>query len=741
MTGTWRPLKLGAGGYVTGIDMVGTTKVIRTDVGGAYVLNTGTGKWEQLCTSTRLSGAPTEPSSSAATGFDGVYEIKIAPSNSAIIYMVFQGKVWKSTDTGATFTATGFTQSNNLGANNGGIFVGDAFADRYNASKLAIDPIDPNVVYLGTKSAGVYKTVNGGTSWTQIVTGSIPFSSGTDFGHRVLVDASGSSVGTAPGHATDPTREGTVYASSRGNGVYRSTDGGVTWSLLASSPTDVINMKITHTGVLYTAGSDGHIRKYNGSWSDKSPPSDTGRWRNVITHPSDANSIIAVRDGGEIRVSSDAGDNYSAITTYPATRTATDIPWLQWTNEDYMSDADMIWDPNVAGRLWFAMGIGVWYADSISTSTTTISWTSVSADIEELVVNQIHKPSGGSIFAATWDRTLFKTSTPNTYPSTHLLDNSFGWGWSIDSAPADSNFLVVNSDKGSSPVDSTAKSTDGGANWTPIPALGISLGKSAGNYYGGHIAVSTSSNFVFAPVSASLATGAWYTINGGTSWTACTLPGSPGTTGWGNGANCKRRCVEADKVTANKFYLYNSATGFYRTTDGGATWTRVISNITFDGALTGGGATSFHAKLRAVPGKAGELFFTAGGDGQDANFIRSTDSGSTWAAVSTVTDVFAFGFGAAAPSGSYPAIYIAGKVSGNWGIWQSDDNCVSWDNIGTFPNGNFDFVTSMEGDPDTYGTVYMGFNGTGAAYYSLDATNTGTVTTRKVHRVKIRKTN
>ncbi len=81
-------MKLGAGGYVTGIDMVGTTKVIRTDVGGAYVLNTGTNKWEQLCTTSRLGFTPTAPTGVAATGFDGVYEIRIAPSNSAIIYMV-----------------------------------------------------------------------------------------------------------------------------------------------------------------------------------------------------------------------------------------------------------------------------------------------------------------------------------------------------------------------------------------------------------------------------------------------------------------------------------------------------------------------------------------------------------------------------------------------------------------------------------------------------------------------------
>jgi photosystem II stability/assembly factor-like uncharacterized protein len=704
----WYPLKLGAGGFVINMDIAsdGSLYAIGTDVFGGYVSNSPTtDKWQQLCTSARMSGFTAPASAINGAYIDGLYDIRIAPSNSSILYMVFAGWVWRSNNRGATWEKTAFTQSTNLAANSGG--TGGAFGDRYNGRKLAIDPVNPDVVYFGTKSAGVYYTRNGGASWTQIATGTIPHATG-NYSHKVVVD---------PSSSTTSGRKSVVYATSDGNGLYKSTDGGDSWSLMNGSgyPTAIVNVKVASDGTVFCSTTGGAIKKLSGStWTDISPNTQSGRWRNMVIHPSDPNFVIAIRDGGEIRVSSNGGTSYSAMPT--KTRTATDIPWLAWTDEDYMSDADMVWDPVNTTRLWFAMGIGVFYADNITTSTTNVAWQSASADVEELVVNQIHKPAGqNKIYAACWDRPLFQTNAPDTYPSTHGPTFNFGWGWSIDSAIDDPNFMVLLANKNSNPVENTSKSTDGGATWTAMPNFGPAWGYSNGNFYGGHIAVSTSSNFIWCPNSGAHGSGAYYTTDGGTTWTECSLPDSPGSTGWGQGSFCKRRCVDSDKVTANKFYLYNSVKGLYRTTDGGANWTQVISNPNL-GALASA-ATSYHAKLRAVPGQAGHLFFTSGADGQTPAFVRSTDSGSTWSAVSNVTDVFAFGFGKIASGQSYPAVFIAGKVSGVWGMWRSDDNCSTWVNLGTFPRNHFDFVSSVEGDMDIYGRCYVGFSGSGAMYY------------------------
>jgi len=59
-----------------------------------------------------------------------------------------------------------------------------------------------------------------------------------------------------------------------------------------------------------------------------------------------------------------------------------------------MTTADILFDPLVPNRLWFAEGLGVWYADGVNTGTQLI-WHSRSVGIEELVSNTAVHPPGG----------------------------------------------------------------------------------------------------------------------------------------------------------------------------------------------------------------------------------------------------------------------------------------------------------------------------------------------------------
>ena len=102
----WQTLKVGAGGWVTGIDIApDDTMVIRTDTYGAYIWN-GT-QWQQLVTSTSMPAAFVTPNHDS---HQGVYEIQVAPSNSNILYMMYEGYVFQSTNKGTTWTQTSFAQ-------------------------------------------------------------------------------------------------------------------------------------------------------------------------------------------------------------------------------------------------------------------------------------------------------------------------------------------------------------------------------------------------------------------------------------------------------------------------------------------------------------------------------------------------------------------------------------------------------------------------------------------------------
>src|SRR5262249_25531217 len=136
-----------------------------------------------------------------------------------------------------------------------------------------------------------------------------------------------------------------------------------------------------------------------------------------------------------------------------------------------------------------------------------------------------------------------------------------------------------------------------------------------------------------------------------------------------------------------------------------------------------------NSTIMSVPGHAGHLFYTSGWIGgvtptsprTDEGFYRSTDGGTTWTAVPNVVSVSTFAFGAIASGQSYPGIYIVGFVNGVYGIWRSDDNSATWNNIGTYPTGGLNLMTSIAADPNIVNQVYIGFGTAGGGYAYLPA--------------------
>lgn len=100
-------------------------------------------------------------------------------------------------------------------------------------SDIAVDPSDGNIVYLAAPysvnfPSGVYKSVNGGTSWSAVGLQGIQ----------------------TEAVSIDPTNPAIVYAGTLGAGVYRSLDGGSTWSAFNNglSNTNVNGLEIDPTG-------------------------------------------------------------------------------------------------------------------------------------------------------------------------------------------------------------------------------------------------------------------------------------------------------------------------------------------------------------------------------------------------------------------------------------------------------------------------------------------------------------
>ncbi|HEY7237499.1 MAG TPA: hypothetical protein VH539_25315 [Gemmatimonadaceae bacterium] len=89
---------------------------------------------------------------------------------------------------------------------------------------------DPRIIYVGTASGGVFKSVNNGTTWAPVFDGS----SALSIGDIAIAPSDPNVVWVGTGEANNR------QSSTWGDGVYRSTDAGATWRFMGLRETQSI---------------------------------------------------------------------------------------------------------------------------------------------------------------------------------------------------------------------------------------------------------------------------------------------------------------------------------------------------------------------------------------------------------------------------------------------------------------------------------------------------------------------
>jgi photosystem II stability/assembly factor-like uncharacterized protein len=92
--------------------------------------------------------------------------------------------------------------------------------------------------------------------------------------------------------------------------------------------------------------------------------------------------------------------------------------------------------------------------------------------------------------------------------------------------------------------------------------------------------------------------------------------------------------------------------------------------------------------------------------------FHSADEKTALANVKNVDAAWLVALGAPAPGGSYPAVFLYGKVKGKAGIWRSDDAGQVWLRVNDDLH-QFGALRAMAADPLEFGTVYIGPHGRG----------------------------
>jgi photosystem II stability/assembly factor-like uncharacterized protein len=228
-------------------------------------------------------------------------DIAVAPSDSKILYVgtgeannsrsTYWGDgVYKSVDAGRTWTNVGLPESHHIG-------------------RVVVHPANPDIVYVAAlghlysenPERGLYKTVDGGQTWSRVLS----------------VDVRGKAVGVVD-VVMDPMNPDVLYAAAYdkvrrawtfnlggpGSGIYKTTDGGATWTKLGNG---------LPGGMLGRIGLAVYPKNPNIVYAtvenaNKPGMSDPDRERELLEGKASAGMV-----GGEVYRSDDAGASWRKV--------------------------------------------------------------------------------------------------------------------------------------------------------------------------------------------------------------------------------------------------------------------------------------------------------------------------------------------------------------------------------------------------------------------------------------------
>ncbi|MEV0538018.1 RICIN domain-containing protein [Kitasatospora sp. NPDC050463] len=548
--------------------------------------------------------------------------------------------------------------------------------------RLVIDPSNHDTLLLGSRKNGLWRSTDRGVTWSQV--SSFPVKDGASSGGGISFVTYG------------PAGSRTVYVGvgDKSTSLYRSTDGGNSWQAVSGQPTGQLpqhgvisgdgSLYLTYTNALGPNGvTAGSVWKYTPS---------SGAWKNVS--PSQ----------GSYGFSGLAVDPQ-----HPATVMVTTLDRWYPSDEIYRTtDGGTTWKPqsektvrDASGAPYLGTGIGHWM--------TALA-------IDPFDAGHVLYGTGNGIWRSKDAAATDGGGTSHWIAGARGLEETALLG--AIAPPGDGALITSMGDQGGFRYDDLTKVPAGRlpnpmmSNSTDIdfaqsnPSMMVRVGRGGeqdgaystdggrnwtgfkaepvGSADSGHVALAADGSTI---VWTEAGQAPYRSTDKGASWSKVN--------GLGTDA-----VVVADRSSANTFYSLSGG-ALLASTDGGATFTARATNLP-------------SGRLAAVPGVAGDLWISGG----DKGLLHSTDGGRTFTTLTTVKSASALGFGKAAPGASYQALYLIGTVKDVTGVFRSTDKGATWLRVNDDAHqwGNFAGLGVITGDPDTFGRVYIGTNGRGLQY-------------------------
>lgn len=572
---------------------------------------------------------------SSLSGAGRLNFVRIHPTQPNTIFVGSpSGGLWKSTDGGSNWTTNT-----------------DLIAQVIGCTDIAIDPVNTNIMYLATGdgdagdnySVGLLKSTDGGTTWNKTGLTNTP----GQFKQlsKVLIN---------------PTTTSTILVATS-TGVYRSTDAGATFTLTQTGNFKDMEFKPGDPNTVYVCGIEFFKSTTGGAtWTKISAglPASTAICRMAIAvSAADANYIYmttglpAPTYGNEgFYKSTNGGTSFTKLGTTP------NIGNQQWYDLCIAASPTNAQEVLLGGQTQF-----------MKTTNGGTSWSQI-ATTTHVDYHDVIYTSGTTAYMAS-DGGIYKTtdggSNWDDLSNGLVISQMYGFG---HSATAANKFIYGWQDNGTNVTNGTTHTAAiGGDGMKAFISHGNDQNMWGETQYGG-LRRST---------------------NGGMSFTQCTA----GITEFINGNTGPGPWVaewNEDPTTANTIYVgFNNV---WKSTTGGTSWTKMGTVST---------STVYVQAIAAVPTTNGQTVWAAKG----GTLHKTTNGGTNWTAITTlpggtISDIICH------PTNTQKAWVSFSGFSNSVKVFQTTDQGATWTNLSaSIPNVP---VNCMAIDKNGNDALYIG---------------------------------
>ena len=584
--------------------------------------------------------------------------------------LVYDGDgIYKSEDAGITWQSKGLPNIGSVG-------------------KILIDPNDDDVIFAAAMgplfrndtNRGVYRSQDGGDNWEQVlflsdITGAIDMAmhpTNSDILYAAMWERVRRPQNTTFGGAT--------------SGLYRSTDGGDTWTEMTTGLPSAANQKgrisidisQSNPNVLYaryataTGSIQGVYRSGDGgtTWVERNSSQLTNvgfHWwfRGIYVDPSDENTIYNV--DFEVQKSTDGGNT-----------------WFDAFPGVHVDQHALAFNAQTAGEVLLGNDGGLYYSSNDGVSSTK----DLSLPITQLYRMYVDPQNEDKIYAGAQDNSTMRTTTGGL-TNWNIINGGDGFQTLVDAT--NTNVVYALSQRGN-----FVKSTNDAASF-----FGATTGISGGDRKNWDTPVTFDPND-----QQTLYYGAnrlYKSTNAAANWTAIS-PDLTNGSGGGNNVYGTITTIDVSPLNGDVIYVGTDDGNVWITTNGGADWTNISPNL----------PNRWVTKVLADRDNVNRVYVTFSGYryGEDnGNVYASNNQGQLWGAI-----------GNALPD--IPVNDIVKDADGNFyvatdvGVFAAGTGDYNWEVVdGNLPSVVITDMHIHEASNTLYAATY------GRSIYKLDLSN------------------